>query len=170
MDLIRSSQPSVRLVPATPGRFDQVQAVLERSSDESLTRRFHSPAGDWTERQLRRLVEPTSEAWSLLACVDGEAHGLGTLAVGRDGEAEVALLVEDDWQRHGLGRALAGGLVALAAEHGIDDLVAYVQGGNRAAMELFSHLVPGVRSRYVDGVAEFRVPVPTAARRERTAG
>ena len=58
-------------------------------------------------------------------------------------EAEVAVVVGDPWQGHGVATALLQRLVARAREEGIDHFVALVMSQNTEALELFRHLAPG---------------------------
>lgn len=59
----------------------------------------------------------------------GKLVALGHLLWDGD-ETEVALLVEDDWQRRGIGSELLGRLVALAVEAGCDSVYAVTQSHN----------------------------------------
>ena len=61
---------------------------------------------------------------SVLAVCGREAIGLGQLIPRSDGGAEVSLLVEDNWQRQGIGSALLARLGALAGADGITELSA----------------------------------------------
>jgi GNAT superfamily N-acetyltransferase len=55
--------------------------------------------------------------------------GLGHLLWDGD-ETEVALLVEDEWQRRGVGAELLGRLVAMAVEAGCESVYAVTQASN----------------------------------------
>ena len=61
----------------------------------------------------------------------GRLVALGHLLWDGD-ETEVALLVEDDWQRRGIGAELLGRLVALAVEAGCESVYAVTQSSNTA--------------------------------------
>ncbi len=71
---------------------------------------------------------------------DGEVP----LGVGRytkhDGEAEIAVVVRDDWQNRGVGTALLRHLIDVAARHGITALTAEVTRDNEAMLHLFGKL------------------------------
>lgn len=81
----------------------------------------------------------------------------GVLAIGTDGEvvavgavrrdpahsaryAEISLLVEDRWQRHGLGTDLAAHLAGMAYTTGVQELVAYPATSPRAAQRLMTEI------------------------------
>ncbi|NJQ04340.1 GNAT family N-acetyltransferase [Streptomyces lonarensis] len=104
------------LRPAGPAELAAAGAMHDRCSEESLARRYHGPPGE-ASRYLPHLLGPhhgrSVAAWS----ADGRLVGLGHLLWDGD-EAEVALLVEDAWQRRGVGTALLSELLALAALSG----------------------------------------------------
>ncbi len=58
-------------------------------------------------------------------------------------EAEVAVVVGDPWQGHGVATALLKRLVSRAREEGIDHFVALVMSDNSEALDLFRNLAPG---------------------------
>jgi GNAT superfamily N-acetyltransferase len=85
-----------------------------RCSAGTLAQRYHGPPGD-ADRYLAHLLSPrhghSVAAWT----PGGELVGLGHLLW--DGEdTEVALLVEDAWQRRGVGAALLRQLITLAVQ------------------------------------------------------
>ncbi len=63
--------------------------------------------------------------------------------------AEIALVVEDAWQGHGLGVTLLGDLLAAAEARGIRRFVAYVLGDNRRMLNLLARHAD-VRDRSVE--------------------
>ena len=65
-------------------------------------------------------------------------------------EAEVAIIVADDWQGKGLATAMLQRLVRRAAAEGIDYFLALVLTSNTSATELFEGLVPD-RARKMRG-------------------
>jgi GNAT superfamily N-acetyltransferase len=99
----------------------------------------------------------------------GGVRGTATLAFGANGEAEIALLVEDDWHRHGVGRALAEAAVDEAGRLGVEEIVAYVQPENFRARDFFRSIVPGASSKFEDREVVVRIPVPAATNRRRSA-
>jgi RimJ/RimL family protein N-acetyltransferase len=71
-----------------------------------------------------------------------------------DGVAEVAFVVQDEWQGRGLGTLLFNELLAAAAANGIRRFRAWVLGENRRMLGLISHLAD-ITSRRIDaGVYE----------------
>lgn len=98
---------SVELRPGASSDADALAALYARCSDETLRRRY--PAGRPPRAQASRscdviAVEPA-----------GDLVGVGSLRL--DGnEAEVALLVEDAWQRRGIGTAILRRLIEIAED------------------------------------------------------
>src|SRR5262245_6240572 len=109
--------------PARPSDLPLLEAMVDRSSPDTLYRRFHGALGAGAKRELRRISRPSPRHRSWVAVGRGGVRGTATLAFGADGEAEIALFVEDDWIRHGVGRALADAVVREAAELGVREIV-----------------------------------------------
>lgn len=126
--------PGLRNVPKVPGGeqltlrradeddLDAALALHGRCSPRTLAQRYHGPAGD-EDSYLGHLLSP-SFGRSLGAWTNGgRLVALGHLLW--DGEeAEVALLVEDSWQRRGAGSRLLRRLVRTAVEAGITHVYA----------------------------------------------
>jgi GNAT superfamily N-acetyltransferase len=106
--------------------LDELLAMYERCSPHTR-RRCPSP-GD------------LGSGYSLVAVAEtGRAVGLGTL-VWKGPEAEVGLLVEDGWQRRGLGTALLRRAVRLATAVGVEVLHARTEGDNSAMIHTLRRL------------------------------
>ncbi|WP_414636099.1 GNAT family N-acetyltransferase [Amycolatopsis sp.] len=107
-----------------PGDADAVLALHARCSADTLFQRYQAGARSMPRRWLHRLLMPP-RGLSLLAICGKEVVGLGQFIGGATGEiAEVSLLVEDAWQRKGIGSALMARLAVLAAARGHRKLVA----------------------------------------------
>lgn len=152
-----AGRPVVR--PAVPGDLPALRAFTDRCSFDTLYRRFHGATGTPLRRELERAATTGEGRRSWVAVAGGHVRGVATLAVGRSGEAEVAFLVEDAWQRRGLGRALARRLASEARRAGHDGLVALVQGDNDRAVRFARSIAPGT-SIVFDGAAEYRLTIP----------
>ncbi|MDF3299588.1 GNAT family N-acetyltransferase [Streptomyces tropicalis] len=110
------------------GDLAAARAMHERCSDRTLAQRYHGPAGD-TDRYLNHLLSPRFGRTLAVQTASGRVVGLGHLLWDGD-ETEVALLVEDAWQRRGIGSELLGRLVALAVEAGCESVYAVTQASN----------------------------------------
>ncbi|MEU0006001.1 GNAT family N-acetyltransferase [Streptomyces sp. NPDC006314] len=104
------------------------KAMHERCSTRTLGMRYHGPVGD-TDRYLNHLLSPRFGRTLAAQTTSGRIVGLGHLLWDGD-ETEVALLVEDDWQRRGIGTELLGRLVAMAVEAGCESVYAVTQASN----------------------------------------
>ncbi|MFI2120316.1 GNAT family N-acetyltransferase [Streptomyces sp. NPDC020299] len=104
------------------------KAMHERCSGRTLGMRYHGPVGD-ADRYLNHLLSPRFGRTLAVQTASGRVVGLGHLLWDGD-ETEVALLVEDEWQRRGIGGELLGRLVAMAVEAGCASVYAVTQASN----------------------------------------
>jgi GNAT superfamily N-acetyltransferase len=147
----------------TPADLAAIVAMAERCSAESLYRRFHGATGAPLRRELVRTAAGEDDAHrSWLVEAGGAVRGVATLARSRDGEAHVAFLVEDAWQRRGVGRALARRLHEAAGAAGMDELVADVLADNLPVIRFARAVYPGVVVAFV-GMGESRLTIPVGS-------
>ncbi|TYR47053.1 GNAT family N-acetyltransferase [Streptomyces parvus] len=104
------------------------RAMHDRCSQDTLGLRYHGPVAD-ADRYLGHLLSPRFGRTLAVQTASGRLVALGHLLWDGD-ETEVALLVEDDWQRRGIGSELLRRLVALAEEAGCDSVYAVTQSRN----------------------------------------
>lgn len=104
------------------------RAMHDRCSPRTLGLRYHGPVGD-ADRYLDHLLSPRFGRTLAVQTASDRLVALGHLLWDGD-ETEVALLVEDDWQRRGIGSELLGRLVALAVEAGCESVYAVTQSHN----------------------------------------
>ncbi|MEU4210879.1 GNAT family N-acetyltransferase [Streptomyces sp. NPDC026206] len=113
---------------AGAGDLAAARRMHERCSRATLTRRYHGPVTD-ADRYLRHLLSPRFGRTLAAYTASGRLVALGHLLW--DGnETEVALLVEDDWQRRGVGSELLRRLIALAGEAGCESVYAVTTSSN----------------------------------------
>ncbi|MFJ6197012.1 GNAT family N-acetyltransferase [Micromonospora sp. NPDC092111] len=152
--------------PATADDLAGVVALHEGCSARSRHRRYLSGAALPSPSRLRRLLAP-ARGVTLVATTtgsDGAAESVVAMAnlLAEGDEAELALLVRDDWQRRGVGTALLRRLVGHAERSGYAALVLHTQAENAPMMRTVARLgrpVPVER----DG-SLLTVTVPLAAR------
>ncbi|MEU6526746.1 GNAT family N-acetyltransferase [Streptomyces sp. NPDC046924] len=113
---------------ADTGDLEAARAMHERCSPETLRRRYHGPVGD-ADRYLNHLLGPRFGRTLAVRTASGRIVGLGHLLWDGD-ETEVALLVEDAWQRRGIGTELLARLVSMATEAGCAHVYAVTQASN----------------------------------------
>jgi protein lysine acetyltransferase len=155
------SLPELLLRPIRPDDKEMLVAGLGRLSDRSVYQRFLAPKPRLTTSELRYLTEVDMlDHYALVAVL--AKHPEVLVAVGRwvrdeerPWEAEVAIVVADDLQGRGVGRALGSALADAAIERGVRRFTATMLPGNRAAHRLFaaiSQRMDTVRRSGVDEV------------------
>ncbi|QKW05329.1 GNAT family N-acetyltransferase [Streptomyces sp. NA04227] len=100
----------------------------ERCSDRTLALRYHGPVGD-ADRYLNHLLSPRFGRTLAAETASGRIVALGHLLWDGD-ETEIALIVEDEWQRRGLGGELLGRLVAMAVQADCANVYVVTQSSN----------------------------------------
>ncbi|MFI6558743.1 GNAT family N-acetyltransferase [Streptomyces sp. NPDC050534] len=108
--------------------LEAAKAMHERCSSRTLGLRYHGPVGD-AERYLNHLLSPRFGRTLAVQTASGRIVGLGHLLWDGD-ETEVALLVEDKWQRRGIGGELLERLVSMAVEARCESVYAVTQASN----------------------------------------
>jgi N-acetylglutamate synthase-like GNAT family acetyltransferase len=151
--------------PSRPGDLPAVEAMVRRSSADTLHRRFHGPFGTIARRELRRMVRSTPAHRSWVAVATGGVRGVVSLVLDHEGQAEVALLVEDEWQRHGVGRQLAEEAMVEACSLRLREVVAFIQAENWQARAFFASVAPEATACFEGGDVIVRIPVPARVRR-----
>ena len=124
--------------------LDGVRRLHARTSPQSRGRRYLGTATTPSDTRLRRLLEPVSGTTLLAVHFDpatGEEQvvAAGTLATEGD-LGEVTLLVEDAWQRRGIGTVLLRRLIAWAARADLEAVVAHVGAENVAMLRTLRRL------------------------------
>ncbi|MFE5393720.1 GNAT family N-acetyltransferase [Streptomyces sp. NPDC056568] len=113
---------------AHPRDLAAAKAMHERCSATTVGMRYHGPVGD-ADRYLAHLLSPRFGRTLAVQTASGRIVALGHLLWDGD-ETEVALLVEDAWQRRGIGGELLRRLVGMAAETGCESVYAVTQASN----------------------------------------
>jgi GNAT superfamily N-acetyltransferase len=113
-------------------------ALHNRCSPETLRDRYHGPVAD-ADRYLGHLLDPRHGRTLAVEREPGRPVAIGHLLW--DGpETEVALLVEDAWQRLGIGTLLLHRLVALARSYGRGTVYAVTRRSDRAVVPTMRRL------------------------------
>ena len=138
MEPIKDGTIWVRL--AYPEDTEAVTAMHGRCSERTLYLRYVS-AGDGHEIQMRRLSGGHSGATLVAFGSEGTVIGLGNAFPERPDDsvsAEIAVLVEDQYQGQGVGTALLRRQLRIAERMGFTEVVAVVladNGGMRRMLE-----------------------------------
>src|SRR3954453_20545507 len=113
-----------------------VREFFNRLSPRTRYLRFFSPMPTLPDAILSQITAVDDRRVALLAEVDTDG-GAEIVAVGNfgaidDGRGEVGLVVGDQWQRQGIGTAVARRVLRAAHARGFNRFVAHALGGNRA--------------------------------------
>ena len=118
---------------AAAGDRPALERMLARCTRQTRYRRFHGPVKVFPERYLTEALSGSPLHFALVACLDedgadedGAVVALASCRAVDEGVAEVGILVEDEWQRRGVGSALLREIVAYAARTGLRALQAQV--------------------------------------------
>ena len=123
---------------ATADDLAGLRDLHENCSPQTLHRRYLT-GGVPAESRLRRLLEPAGGVTLLAVAPGGAVLAAAHLIVEGD-LGEVAVLVDDDWQRRGLGTALLRRLRAHAEQAGIAAVVAHIGADNEAMLRTLRRL------------------------------
>ena len=125
-----------------PQDRDDLMAAVDRTSSDSLYRRFFAVRRHFTETEesFYLNVDFVSHV-ALIAVADENGQpiiiGGGRYITSEAGQAEVAFTVVDKYQGRGVGAALLRHLAVIARQAGLRELVAYVLPDNRAMLKVF---------------------------------
>ena len=125
-----------------PQDRDDLMAAVDRTSSDSLYRRFFAVRRHFTETEESFYLNVDFVSHVALIAVANENGqpiiiGGGRYVVGEPGQAEVAFTVVDKYQGRGVGAALLRHLAMIARQAGLRELVAYVLPDNRAMLKVF---------------------------------
>jgi len=127
-----------------PSDAERVQAFVRGLSPRSRLERFFAPIRELSPRQLERI---TSGHGLSLAAFDAEGTiiGLAEYARAEGAQAELAVVVADEWQGRGVGEQLVAALLEHARRSGIDRMAGVTRAGNLAMRVLARKLGFGLR-------------------------
>ncbi|MEU5979241.1 GNAT family N-acetyltransferase [Streptomyces sp. NPDC047315] len=135
--------------------------MQERCSERTLRMRYHGPVGD-AHRYLDHLLSPRHGRTLAVETGSGRLVALGHLLWDGD-ETEIALLVEDAWQRRGIGGELLTRLVALAHEAGCTQVYAVTQSSNTGMVAAMRGLGLPLDYQVEDGTLVISAPLDAVA-------
>jgi GNAT superfamily N-acetyltransferase len=153
----------VTIRPVVPEDAPRLQALYSRLSPQSIYYRFLSQAKALTRAQAARLANVDYDArMALVATVGSEADapiiGVARYAEGLEpAVAEAGVVVEDRFQRLGLGTLLLTELVEYARDQGIHTFVGWIHQSNAAILQFIRRSGLPTHSRLESGVWEIRI-------------
>jgi GNAT superfamily N-acetyltransferase len=150
----RTGQAAVRghsIRPVTGSDARAIAAMWERCALATRTARFHAPVRNIPTSYLNAVFADPSSSIVAVCHHRSALVALASLIPGdsRD-SAELGVLVEDAWQRAGIGRRLVTRLIATARARGITSLTASVLAENAKVADLLRQ-IPGEFSLAFDG-------------------
>jgi GNAT superfamily N-acetyltransferase len=163
LDLVDAPAPAIRgllsddgvalvLRPGLASDEDAVADLHTRCSMRTLFNRYHSGMRTVPRRWLHRLLNPPRGTTILAQCAD-QVVALGQLIhTGTPNCAEISLLVEDSWQRRGVGTALLGALASDARAAGYSELVAWCLPSESALVRTAARAGLDATTRREDGL------------------
>ncbi len=146
-----------------------IQALSDRLSSQSLYHRFFVGTPRIPLNYLRSLKKVDHQDREVLIALHEDVHAVAIAEYTRDTTdprtADLAVLVADEWQHHGLARVLLDALGNIALSHGITHFKADVLPDNRPAQSAIHRHRPGSPStRDPGGLRRFLLtthPAPT---------
>jgi N-acetylglutamate synthase-like GNAT family acetyltransferase len=121
-----ASGPPVHIRQATASDRPALAEMLARCSEQTRALRFHKYVRCFPEPYLTEALAGCAAHFALLAQAGEAVVALASCVAAERGSAELAVLVEDSWQRLGVGARMLSLLVAHADQTGLARLKAGV--------------------------------------------
>jgi RimJ/RimL family protein N-acetyltransferase len=138
---LRDGRPiSIRAL--RPDDRDEMLAAIERTSPQSLQRRFFVTKRGFSEKEIEFFINiDFGTHVALVAQIDEDGRaaiaGGARYIIVEPGRAEIAFVVVDAYQGLGIGTFLMRHLAVLARDAGLKELIADVLPENSAMLKLF---------------------------------
>ena len=125
----RGGRPALIVRPAAQGDRAALAQMFARCSAQTRYRRFHGHVNALPCRYLDEALAGGPVHFALVACTgSGRVVALASCRTGGPGVAELGILVEDDYQRRGIGAVLLREIAGHASRAGLTTLKAQVLG------------------------------------------
>lgn len=147
-----------------PGDTERLRAFHASLSFESIVFRFFRALPELPPDLAERFTHVDYRDRMALVATRGTAADEELVAVARydrigPAEAEVAFVVQDRWQGHGIATALLYRLAAYACAHGITTFVAITLGNNRPMLDVLRGCGFPSTYNHRDGEVEVRLNI-----------
>jgi len=141
MELLRGGR-EIEIRALRPSDQDDLLAVIDRTSRQSLYRRFFGPKRSFSEKEVAFFLNIDFTKHVALVAVTQEGGHAAIVAGGRyvterPGSAEIAFLVIDKYQGHGIGALLLRHLANIARDAGLKEFSAEVLPDNIPMLKMF---------------------------------
>ncbi len=157
-----------RLRPIRSDDDERLVAFHDHLSDRSCYLRFFSLHPHLSPKEVERFTHVDYEnRLALVAEVDHRLIGVGRFDRRPEKDvAEVAFVVADDYQHHGIGSLLLDELATAARDRGISTFVADTLHENHPMLDVFFHSGFDVTSHFEYGTVSLRFPIASTPRYE----
>jgi GNAT superfamily N-acetyltransferase len=146
---------------ATPLDGEKLRGMFSRSSSETIYRRFHLPYPEVPEWMIVLMLGADHHKEALIAVAGEKVVGHAMyVRLGDNTEAEIAIIVEDEWQSKGVGKSLLSELARRARPRGVETFTGEVLATNRPMLGLAA-MFAGTDYAMEDGVCHVRMPLQT---------
>jgi acetate---CoA ligase (ADP-forming) len=159
VDVALRDGKSIHIRPAQEADRIAIRAFFEHLSSESLWFRFlGSPSLDWVTNWSVDVDYADRYALVATAGPDRSIVAHGAYSRTDADHAEVAFVVADAWQQHGIATIMLAHLAAAARQHQISAFVAWVAPANHRMVQVFRDSGFPVQVRARDGLIEVKLP------------
>ena len=153
------TEVSIRV--ATPLDSEKLRGMFSRTSSETIYRRFHLPYPEVPQWMVALMLSADHHKEALVAVTEEKVVGHAMYARLADGtEAEIAVILEDEWQSKGVGKSLLSELARRGRPRGIETFSGEVLATNRPMLGLAAKFT-GTEYAMEDGVCHVRMPLQT---------
>jgi RimJ/RimL family protein N-acetyltransferase len=154
----------VQIRPIRPDDGERLVAFHARLSPESIEYRFFGPVPRLAPLLVKHLTHVDYARRMALVATTGQGAREQIIAVVRyegigPATAEVAFIVEDGWQGHGIATQLLYRLALYARRHGYTALVAEIMSSNLRMREVVAHAGFPYTTTYGGGCVEMQMDI-----------
>jgi RimJ/RimL family protein N-acetyltransferase len=147
-----------------PDDTERLRAFHRQLTPESITYRFFRYMPELSKEDADRFTHVDYERRMALVATSGSGEAEEILGVVRYEDigpetTEVAFVVEDQWQGHGIATALLHRLANYARERGYTKFVAFTMGSNSRMIEVLRHSGYPCQTYYRTGEVEVRLDI-----------
>jgi len=154
---------AVSIQVATPDDKEKLRRMFSRLSPKTIYGRFHLGYPRVPEQMLDLMLDVDHyDKEALLAVAEEEIVGHAMyVKLADSGDAEVAFVVEDEWQSKGVGKLLLFELAEKGRLRGVETFTGQVLVENRRVLGLLNAVFAEVRYGVRHSLYHFRVPLRT---------